>query len=510
MVDVHTETKMAQGAVLQTERGRNVPEPGAFPDGLRYDAAVLTTLAILEVIYLIALSIWILLEKRAPVATIAWILALALLPGIGFVVYYLLGPRRIHRTRSRRARAYDRLRSSLPDLRTLDAATQDLLRQPELRQLMRLSLTNSAAAVSADNEVTVLRNGAQKFPALEKAIREAKHHVHLEYYIFEADETGRTLLELLTERAREGVKVRLLVDAVGSLDLTHKLLDPLLLAGGEYAVFNKVKLIKRVPALNFRNHRKIVVVDGRIGFTGGLNIGNEYRDVDEEGGYRDTHLRLEGPAVRGLQSIFLEDWFFATGNNVAEPHCFHAPAVGDQLVQIIRSGPDMDWQAIHHAYFTAITSARTKLHLTTPYFVPDEALNTALVTAAMRGVDVKLLVPRQSDSRVVTWAARSFYDELLKAGVRIFEYLPTMLHAKTMSVDGVLGVVGTANLDPRSFHLNWEIIAVTYGPSTAEELDRLFAQDLAASEEVTLDMVQARSFPQRLLEAGSRVLSPVL
>lgn len=470
-----------------------------------------TALAILEVVYLVSLSVWILLEKRSPVATIAWILSLAALPFVGFFIYYLLGPRRIHRTKKKRARLKDRVSATVPDTQTLDEPTLKLMRRAGVRQMMTLGWENSGAIVSSENAVRVLRNGEQKFPALEEAIRGAKNHIHLEYYIFKGDETGKYLRDLLIERARNGVSVRLLVDAVGSSELTRAFTESLLEAGGEYAVFNPAKFGGFFKSqLNFRNHRKIVVIDGKIGFTGGLNIGNEYRDKD---GFRDTHMRIEGPAVHGLQATFVEDWYRATTKNITDDHCFPpepAEPAGDQLVQVVKSGPDMDWQAIHHLYFTAITSARAHVQLTTPYFVPDEALNTALVTAAMRGVKVTLIVPRNSDSRIVTWAGRSFQDDLLKAGVRIFEYLPSMLHAKTMSVDGILAVIGTANLDPRSFHLNWEIVAATYGSQLAGDLEHLFEQDLAESKEVTKEARANISRGQRLLEAASRVFSPVL
>lgn len=472
--------------------------------------SVLTTLAILEIVYLLSLSTWILLEKRPPAATIAWILALAALPIAGFFIYYLLGPRRLHRTKRKRARAADELYTSVQDFRRLDEPALGLMRRQGLKQLMKLSWQNSGSILSAGNGVTILRNGAEKFPALEEAIEQAAHHIHLEYYIFEGDETGRRLRDLLVERARSGVRVRLLVDAVGSMDLTNRFIEPLLEAGAEYGVFNAMRFGIRKPAMNFRNHRKIAVIDGRIGFTGGLNIGDAYRASRADGGYRDTHIRIEGPAVRALQTAFVEDWFWTTGKSVTDLDPFGAPPAGDELVQIVKSGPDMDWQAIHHVYFTAITTARERVLLTTPYFVPDEALNTALVTAALRGVDVRLIVPRRSDSLIVTWAGRSYHDELLKAGVRVYEYLPTMLHAKTMTVDGMLGVVGTANLDPRSFHLNWEIIAAVYGPRLAGDLERMFEDDLLRSEEVTLERLKERSFPSRLVESASRVFSPLL
>lgn len=477
---------------------------------------LVTLLTVAEIVYVVALSIWIILEKRRPTATIAWILSLALLPLVGFGLYYALGPRRMRRNRSARASAIRRIRASVPDLGGLFGPAHGLVREQvdlQTRQLMALALNNSEAPLSAGNDVRVLRNGFETFAALETAVREARHHIHFEYYIFNADSTGRRFRDLLVERAKAGVQVRLLVDAIGSADIDDAFLEPLLAAGGEAGVFNPVSFARFRPSWNFRNHRKIVVIDGRVAFCGGLNIGDEYANVDPHSGpWRDTHLGVEGPAVRALALLFLEDWHFATGRSVTTPIFFAAPAPvgGTQLVQIVGSGPDRDWPPIQQIFFSAISNARDRVLITTPYFVPDEAILTAITTAALRGVDVKILVPRRIDSRVVLAAGRSYFDDLLRAGARIYEYLPGPLHSKTMSIDGRLATIGTANLDQRSFRLNFEVDALIYDVSVANEVEVLFHQDLTLSREVTAESRRELAFSDRLFEGCARLLSPLL
>jgi cardiolipin synthase len=387
------------------------------------------------------------------------------------------------------------------------------LGDPRLRQIMALALNNSEAPLTSGNAVRVLRNGTETFPALEEAIDRAKHHLHLEYYIFDPDEVGTRVRDLLVAKAKAGVEVRLLCDAIGSAALGPRFLAPLTKAGGEVAFFNRVTVARLVrPLLNFRNHRKIVVADGEVGLTGGLNIADEYAGLDKETGIvRDTHVLIEGPAVRALQLLFLEDWNFATGRSLGAPALFGSGAEkGDALVQIVGSGPDKSWKAIQQVYFSAITNARDRVLITTPYFVPDPAISTALCTAALRGVDVQLLLPRRADSRVGSAAARSYYDELLAAGVRIFEYLPGFLHAKTVVVDGLYASIGSANFNSRSFALDFEVNALLYSSAHAEELEAIFRQDLTVSREVTVESRAQIGFGGRLAEGAARLLSPLL
>ncbi|MFO0670633.1 MAG: cardiolipin synthase [Polyangiaceae bacterium] len=473
-----------------------------------------TALAVLEVVYLVVLGAWILLEKRSPVATLAWLLSLFALPGVGFVVYFFLGPRKVRKRRLRRLRAEQA--TAKPTAHALDRAPEASLAIAS--DLVAMGQRAGGGRLSLATEIEILVDGATTYDALVAAIAAAQHHVHVLYYIFEPDETGRRLRDALVERARAGVRVRVLLDAVGSARTRHrpKFLRPLREAGAEIAYFNPpgvAQLVSRL--LNFRNHRKIVVCDGRVGFTGGVNVTDEENPaVTKTAAWRDTHLRLVGPCVAWLQVVFLEDWAYA--RNVAFPASESAPyfpEVGDGKgapVQIVDSGPDRDVEGIKAAYFSAINAAQRRVYLTSAYLVPDESMLFALETAALRGVDVRVLVPKRSDSRTAAAAARSYYDELLRAGVPVNEYAPRLLHAKTMVVDDAVAIVGTANFDNRSFRLNFEVTAVLFDAKATGRLAEIFERDLEHARLVTAGARRHVAFAGRLFEGTARLLSPVL
>ena len=472
-----------------------------------------TALTIAEIVLIALLVPWIALEKRPPMATLAWIFLVLALPFAGPVVYYLLGHRRVKKGRFKRLRAKLGLRHARDRLHHAPATSEREQHDEATRQLMRLGTEVCASPPSTARSLRLFFEGDEAFDAIEEAVRGAKHHVHLEYYIFEPDLTGARLRDLLVDRARAGVEVRLLVDAVGSHRLDHRFLAPLREAGAMVASFAPARRMLRRPRhVNFRNHRKIVVVDGDVGFTGGVNItDDESERASGPRAYRDTHLRVEGDAVRWLQLVFLEDWSYAVGSAPTDAAYFPpATGAGPHSAQILSSGPDEPRQAIQKLYFSAIAAARDRVLVTTPYFVPDEPMLTALTTAALRGVDVRVLVPRRSDSRTVTAAARSFFGELCEAGVRIYEYTPRMLHAKTLVVDEGFAAVGTANMDSRSFHLNYEVIVALYGPEAARELASAFARDLERSHEVTQGALANDRLWRRIGEACARLLAPVL
>jgi cardiolipin synthase len=469
-----------------------------------------TVLSILELAYLVVLGGWILLEKRSPVATLAWILALFALPGLGFVIYFMLGPRKLRRRRLRRLRAEQA--TMKPPARAIALAPEAQLTLS--RELVRIGRTVHSR-ISVATRIDLYFTGAPTFDAIVEAIRAARHHVHVTYYIFEPDVTGTRIRDALAERARAGLEVRVLLDAIGSSKARNRraFLAPLIEAGAEVAFFNPAGLAQLVGRLfNFRNHRKLVVCDGRVGFTGGINVTDEENEiVDPNGAWRDTHVRLEGPCVAWLQLVFLEDWNYVTGDSPKSEGNFpaHSDATGP-LVEIIDSGPDRDVETIKTAYFTAICAAQRRVLLTSAYFVPDEALLFALQAAAMRGVEVRVLLPRRSDSRIVSAAARSYYDDLLRTGVYVHEYTPRMLHAKTLVVDDTLAVVGTANFDNRSFRLNFEVTALVLDTKTTTALAEAFAEDLRRSEPVTTASRANLTLGARLFEGTARVLSPLL
>jgi cardiolipin synthase len=453
-------------------------------------------------IYLLGLGGWIVLQKRAPVATLSWLLGLAALPYLGFIIYVVFGPQRIKRHRLRRARS----RVALPE----DAEAVE----PGQAELATLAQATSGLPASSATDVRLLVDGGATYEALLEAVAGARYHVHLEYYIYAADQTGTALRDALVERARAGVAVRVLLDAVGSGECPKEFFAPLLQAGGELAWFHPMHFgrIWRRTWLNLRSHRKIAVIDGRIGFTGGINITDEENERLRSDAYRDLHLRIEGDAVRGLQVMFVEDWAYATGQRdfissvaLAMPPREHGPIVA----QVLGSGPDSPWESIHRLHVAAIHEAKQRVWLATPYFVPGEAAMMALTSAALGGLDVRVLMPKRSDSLLVTLAARSYFDELLAAGARVYEYGPRMLHTKALLVDDDLALVGSANFDSRSFSLNFEVCMLFRDRDIAAGLAQLYEGELASAPRVRPD----RPLPlwsARLPEALARLLSPLL
>jgi cardiolipin synthase len=453
--------------------------------------------------YLVLLGGWIVLQKREPVATLSWLLGLALLPYLGFLIYHVFGPQKIRRQRLRRAR----VRSTMPEPGGGGGHAESF-------ELARLSQATTGLPRTTASDVRLLVDGAAKYDALLADIRAATAHVHLEYYIYEPDRTGSALRDVLVERARAGVKVRVLLDAVGAKNAPRRFFKPLLDAGGELAWFHRLRFgrVWQRPWLNMRTHRKIAVIDGRIAYTGGMNITDAQDERFGDAAYRDLHLRIEGAAVRVLQLVFAEDWVYAGGDRdcLAAIERETPPATpGPIAAQVLVSGPDSSWEAIHRLHVSAIHAARKRVWLTTPYFVPGEAAMMALTSAALAGLDVRLLVPRMSDSRLVTLAARSYFGQLLVAGVKIYEYGPRLLHSKTLLVDDALAIIGSANFDHRSFRLNFEVSMLFDDAGIAAQLARLIEGELSDAPRV--HQGRRRSLlGARLPEALARLMSPLL
>ena len=458
-------------------------------------------LGIAWAVNVVGLAGWIVLQKREPAATLSWVFGLAAIPVLGVAIYIVFGPQRIKRHRLRRARS----RVSL---------ARDQVEAAGAPELATLAQATSGLPSSTCTDVRLLVDGGATYDALLEAIAGAASHVHLEYYIYAADHSGTALRDALAERARAGVAVRLLLDAVGSAGIPGGFFDPLLQAGGELAWFHPMQFgrIWQRTWVNLRSHRKIVVVDGRVGFTGGINITDEQNERVRADAYRDLHVRVEGDAVRGLQVLFVEDWAYATGqrdfiSSVVQAMPPRQP--GPIVAQVLGSGPDSPWESIHRLNVGAIHAASRRVWLATPYFVPGEAAMMALTSAALGGLDVRVLVPRESDSKLVTWAARSYFDELLAAGVRIYEYGPRMLHTKAMLVDDDMAIVGSANFDSRSFRLNFEVSMVFRDAGVAGELERQLTGEFAYAPRVRADR-PTPLWSVRLPEALARLLSPLL
>ena len=474
--------------------------------------------ALIVVGYLLAFGVIvrIVLQRREPTATLAWALGVILVPYLGVLAYLMFGRRRFQRQlRRRRARA-NVIERHLAQLGgkadELGEAAKENPLPPDTLQMIAFADRIGVRRPTIGNKVQLFINADASYVELEHTIREAKSHINFEYYIFQPDETGRRFRDLLIEKAKQGVEVRLLTDGVGSLGIEDFMI-PLVQAGGRFAEFLPVGLFSaHLHRANLRNHRKIVVVDGKIAFTGGVNIGDEYTGRKKKvGAWRDTHLKIEGPAVYHLQEVFAEDWHFATGEDAPDDSWFPEQEIlGDAVVQVVASGPDTDTLPIHRVFFNAVSSARKRILLTTPYFVPDQAMLFALQTAALRGVDVQLLLPFRSDMPLVLHAGRSYYDELLEDGVKIYEYKGGVLHAKTMVVDDTWATVGSANMDIRSFRLNFELNAVFYGPTFANGLAKVFQRDLRRASEVTRESLGDRRVGRRMVESFARILSPLL
>lgn len=454
------------------------------------------------ILYLVWLGLWIVLQKREPAATLSWLVSLAALPYIGFAVYYFFGPQKIKRHRARRKRH----RASLP--RSAEGPGDESV------ELRTLAQATTGLAPSTARDVRLLVDGGNKYPALLEAIAQARDHVHLEYYIYNPDRTGSALLDALVERARAGVKVRLLVDAMGSKLAKQRFFAPLLEAGGELAWFHPAQpwtLWKR-PWVNLRTHRKIAIIDGRVGFLGGINITDEEDERLREDAYRDLHLRVEGDIVRSLQEVFVEDWAYATERTDFVGDVVRAmpqAQPGSIRAQLLVSGPDSPWEAIHRLHVGAIHAASKRVWLTTPYFVPGEAAMMALTSAALGGLDVRLLVPKMSDSKLVTYCVRSYFDDLLAAGVKVYEYGPRMLHSKALLVDDKLAIVGSANFDNRSFRLNFESSLMFEDETVAADLAQAIEREFASAPRVREDRARPL-LGSRLPEALARLMAPLL
>ncbi|ANE46575.1 phospholipase D [Paenibacillus swuensis] len=475
-----------------------------------------TYLPIINIVFAVPI---IFLERRNAAVTWAWLMVLFFIPFFGFILYLLFGQnlsrRKIYRIKKlQRLLIENSVEHQKVSIKSGEAEYNDPAMQ-DYSDMMYMNLVKSQAIYSQNNEVEVFVDGKTKFSALFRDMEAATDHIHIIYYIIQNDDLGRKLTRALEQKAREGVEVRLMYDAIGSLSLPKHFFDDLKAAGGQVAAFFPSKIPYFNLRLNYRNHRKIAIFDGITGYIGGFNVGNEYLGKDEYFGFwRDTHLRVQGGAVHQLQTLFLMDWNLATpGMNSLESRYFPAVDVdseGTTGMQIVSSGPHSETEQIKNAYIKMIHSAKKSIYLQTPYFIPDESLITALNIAAASGVDVKIMLPSQPDHKLVYWASFSYLGELLNAGVRCFLYEKGFLHAKTMVVDGKIASVGTANIDIRSFKLNFEVNALVYDTEIAGNLKAIFEEDMTHSVELSAEAYGNRSHGAKIKESFVRLLSPIL
>jgi cardiolipin synthase len=438
------------------------------------------------------------------------------LPFLGFVLYLLFGQHYFSQRRFALKADADReiIDRYIKQNKESLAKTKVTMTEREgksIIQVMDLLLANNDAISSDRNVVRSFIDGKDNFDALLEAIKGAKHHIHMEYYIIRNDELGRKIVAALTEKALQGVEVRFLLDALGNKIPPGGYRD-LINAGGKVSNFYKVLIPAITLRINYHDHRKIVVIDGSSGFIGGFNIGEEYLGKGPLGYWRDTAVEIRGEGVRGLQLRFVLDWNYATKEDLRLDVSYF-PEIhgeGESIVQIVSGGPDSKWNAIKDEYLKLISLAEETVYLQSPYFIPDQSVLDALRIAALSGVDVRIMFPSKPDHPLVYWASYSYVGELLEAGVRAFTYDNGFIHAKTITVDDVVSSIGTANWDIRSFRLNFETNAVIYDRAFAKQQREIFERDIELSTEVTMERYQKRSFWVRFKEGVSRLFSSVL
>ncbi|WP_136607202.1 cardiolipin synthase [Paenibacillus dokdonensis] len=471
-----------------------------------------TIVSIFSTLTVVSLGFMIFMENRNPSSTMAWILLLALVPVVGLFFYFLFGQnyfkrRKFNKKAEQDLKTYERLEEGSvrvhPDLSGFN---------PMQQQLLRLSQRLARTPISFSSETKILTNGKETFSTLLQELQKAKHHIHMEYYIYRADDIGTRIQRILIEKARSGVHVRFMYDAWGSMQLPKSFLREMSEAGVQVVAYGSSKAFF-LSRVNYRNHRKIVVVDGNVGFIGGLNVGDEYLSRSSAYGFwRDTHMSVKGEAVRTLQIIFLQDWHYMTGEQVLEAE-YLSPLLSEEnsgAVQIIPSGPDNDRRALKNIFFSMITSAQKSVWLATPYFIPDDDILTSLRVAAMSGLDVRILFPSKPDKWLPFLASHSYFPALLDVGVKIYEYEKGFLHSKLLIIDGEVATIGTANMDMRSFHLNFEVNALLVQTESVQRIVSDFERDLKSTKQIVPDTFMKKRIYERFLESLARLMSPLL
>lgn len=366
--------------------------------------------------------------------------------------------------------------------------------------------------INTKSNIKVLKNGEETFPDIFKAMRKAESYIHIEYYMFKSDMLGRGMMDIMMEKARQGVEVRFLYDAAGSMKLARRDIMRMKQAGVDIVPFSPLKYGFFNQKLNFRNHRKIVIIDGKTGFVGGLNVGKEYISRDPYIGFwRDTHLRLEGEIVQTLHAIFMLDWEYVSNEVLIDQEEYNTPVPveGGGIYQIVATGPDMK-ESMSDLYYEMISSAQKSIWIATPYFVPNESIRTALKAAATKGVEVRVMVPEKNDSFLTQYASRSYFPELLLEGIEVYSYQKGFMHQKVMIIDGDLASVGTANMDMRSFQLNFEVNVFFTDAEAIRTLEAHFEEDMQESEKLSPVGFYKRGVADRTKESFARLFSGVL
>ena len=480
--------------------------------------------SLVSVLNILFALIVIFFERKSPETTVTWLIVVLVFPIIGFLFYmvFALEPTKLSTFQMKDEK--DKLlqedyinmerNESLIKEQIKLITQKNIIGQPgteKLNDLIYLNFVGGTGILTADNEVDIYHDGNKCFDQLFKDIENAKNYIHIQSYIVRNDNLGKKMVAALAKKAEEGLEVKYFIDGMGCWNTPKRLFQPLIDAGGQVGVFLPPHFIR----LNYRNHRKIYVIDGEIGYVGGLNIGDEYLGkVERYGHWRDAHIRIVGSGVHTLEVRFMMDWnAYAKEDEVMEVSEKYFPEFEDKegvLMQMVSSGPDTDWQAVRNGYVKMINEADSHIYIQTPYYIPDDLIQESLKIAALSGIDVRLMIPANPDHPFVYWAALSYIGELIDAGVKCYQYNNGFLHSKVMIIDSLVTSVGTANFDVRSFRLNFEINAFIYDSDVAEVFEREFMVDMSQSTEIDHEFYNNRSLLTRIKEAISRLLSPIL
>src|ERR1019366_8382913 len=475
-------------------------------------------ISVMYITIVVAVCLRIVYDTRSTTKTMAYLLISIFLPVAGILFYLIFGVNywklKLYDKKSAEAKKIlDKLEKEwgVPVDKSIQKSNIVLQNNNELAAMLVKKLHSP---LTAGNKIKLLVNGEEKFPEVLKALNEAKHHIHIEYYIYENDTIGKQIENILIAKAKEGVQVKFIYDDFGSPSINKKMEVRLKEAGVEVYPFQKILFYLLANRLNYRNHRKIIVIDGQTAFTGGINVSNKYiNDKHSLLYWRDTHLRIDGPGVFYLQYLFFTDWNFCSDKKV-KPSGEHFAAdkvyPENTLVQVVASGPDADQPAVLFSILQAINRAKKEILITTPYFIPGDTILDALKIAALGGISVKLLVPGVSDSKLVNAASRSYYGELLAAGVEVYLYEKGFVHAKTMVTDSGLSIIGTANMDMRSFELNFEVNVILYDEKISGKLRSTFFDDLKDAKRIDAKKWNSRPAYKQLPEKLARLFSPVM
>ena len=456
-------------------------------------------------------------RKRDPIKAISWTIVLLFLPFAGLIIYLYFGQNyRKNKLYSRKGVRDERIKKVISAQQIAHFETQRGLLPKEIakqQRLIKLNLNNNKSILTIRNQITVYDKGKEALDAMLQSIRQARHHVHLQTYIIENDAIGTLWQQTLMQKAAQGVQVRLIYDDVGSWRLPKHFVQKLQAAGVETAPFAVVKFPWFTSKINYRNHRKILVVDGQVGYMGGVNIADRYYSGGDWILWRDTHIRIEGEAVANLQSSFYLDWYFIKGKNISGRLSFYPKPTIEAPVcytQIITSGPDSDYANIMQSYFTAITQAKRHIYIVTPYFTPNETILNAIKIASLSGVDVHIMMPEKSDTKIAHLSSRSYYTELMEARVKIYLFRKGFNHSKVVSIDGNFCIIGSANMDNRSFEHNFEISALAYNETLTAQVEAQFRSDLKNCSLLQLRTWEKRPKREKIAEAFARLFSPLL